>query len=246
VVPLSELSEEKHGKILCYPRFDSEEFRSRLKELRRLDVSSIEFTGRTKIHNLSVLGKGHVSVVLAAYIDREKYALKTRRMDADRQDMIHEAEMLKLANKVGIGPKFYGVTKNFILMEFIEGVNFPEWIKTVRERRIVRKVLKLNLDDCWKLDKAGLDHGELSRAQKHVIVEKERPRIIDFESASITRKTRNITSICQFLFIGSQAAESLRRVFSDISKNKLIEALRSYKVEPTRERLEKIFEVCGL
>lgn len=248
-VPLSELSEEKHGGIICYPRFDGEEFRFRLKELRRLGVSAIEFSGKTRISDLSVLGKGHVSVVVVAYVDRVRYALKIRRVDADRLDMSREVEMLKMANKVGIGPRFYGATKNLILMELVEGVNIPEWVNTVKgrgRRDRVRKVLRLILEDCRRLDKAGLDHGELSRAPKHVIVEGDRPRIIDFESASTTRRAANVTSICQFLFIGSQVAESLRRILPSISRDKLIEALRGYKVEPTRERLKKILEVCSL
>lgn len=248
-VLLSELSEEKHGGIICYPRFDSEEFRFRLKELRRLGISAIEFSGKTKISDLSVLGKGHVSVVVVAYVDQVRYALKIRRVDADRIDMRREVEMLKMANKVGVGPRFYGETKNFILMEIVEGVNIPEWVKMVRgrgRRDRVRKVLRLILEDCWRLDKAGLDHGELSRASKHVIVEGDRPRIIDFESASTTRRATNVTSICQFLFIGSQVAESLRRILPSVSRSKLIEVLRGYKVEPTKERLEKILEVRGL
>jgi len=248
-VPLSELSGEQHGGIICYPRFDNEEFRLRLKELRRLGVSAIEFSGRTKISDLIVLGKGHVSVVVVAYVDRARYALKIRRVDADRPDMSHETEMLKMANKVGVGPKFYGATKNFILMEFVEGVNLPEWVKMVKgrgRRDRVRRVLRSILEDCWKLDKSGLDHGELSRAPKHVIVEGDRPRIIDFESASMTRRATNVTSICQFLFIGSQVAESLTKILPSISRGRLTEALRGYKVEPRRERLQKILEVCGL
>lgn len=248
-VPLSELSGERHGGIICYPKFDSEEFRFRLKELRRLGVSAIDFSGKTKISDLSVLGKGHVSVVVVVYVDRVRYALKIRRVDADRPNMSREAEMLKMANTVGIGPRFHGATKNFILMEFVEGVNLPEWVKMVKgrgRRDRVRKVLRSILEDCWRLDRARLDHGELSRAPKHVIVEGDRPRIIDFESASTTRRATNVTSICQFLFIGSQVAESLTRILPSISRDTLIEALRRYKVEPTRESLEKILEVCSL
>jgi putative serine/threonine protein kinase len=49
--------------------------------------------------------------------------------------MQHEAEMLKKANSVGVGPKLLGVSKNFLLMQFIDGKLLPEWLETCKEKR---------------------------------------------------------------------------------------------------------------
>jgi len=248
-VSLDEIHGEQYGKIICYPKFDIEELKSRLMELRGLKVSRIEFSGQTRIFDLNILGKGHVSIVVVAYANGKRCALKIRRTDADRLDMSHEVEALRAVNAVGIGPTAYGSSKNFILMELIEGVYFPEWLVSVKgkgRKKRVQRVLRMIIEECWKLDKAEIDHGELSRASRHVIVEGDRPRIIDFESASTARRRKNVTSICQFLFIGSKVSRLLRRVLPNVNGERLVDALRFYKVEPTEKGLEKIFETCGL
>ena len=248
-VSLDEISGGQYGKIICYPKFDIEELRSRLRELRGLQVSKIEFSGQTRIFDLNVLGKGHVSIVVVAYTNGKRCALKIRRTDADRMDMSHEAEALRAVNAAGVGSTVYGSSKNFILMELIEGVYFPEWLVSVKgrgRRKMVQRVVRSIIEECWKLDKVRIDHGELSRASRHVIVEGDKPRIIDFESASRARRMKNVTSICQFLFIGSKVSRLLRRVLRNVSREGLVDALRFYKVEPTEKGLEKIFETCGL
>lgn len=45
---------------------------------------------------------------------KRKVALKIRRTDADRSQMYHEADMLKKANSVDVGPKLLDVSENFL------------------------------------------------------------------------------------------------------------------------------------
>ena len=210
-IPLKRLLEKKYVEILCYPRYDLKEAENRLRELKKLGVKALEFAGEKKAFGVYVLGKGYVGIVVAVYTDAGKAALKIRRVDADRAGMQHEAEMLKRANDVGVGPRLLDVTENFLLMEFIEGARLPKWIETLKGRGTkarIHKVLQDVLAQCWRLDRVGLDHGELSQAPKHIIVRaNDTPYIVDFETASINRKVSNVTSICQYLFIGSQLAK---------------------------------------
>lgn len=245
-VSLHKLREQPYASILCYPKVEQSELESRIKELEKLDVEALEFTGRKTAFNVQVLGKGYVGIVVVTYTRTGKAALKIRRMDADRAEMQHEAEMLKLANKVNVGPQLLNVTKNFLLMEFIEGKLLPEWIQqknTVRHRLKTRQVLTDILEQCWRLDQIGLDHGELSRAHEHIIVDKaDKPYILDFETASTNRRVSNVTSISQFLFIGSQIAKELKDKICKINQKELIHILKTYKQQPTRENFEKILE----
>jgi len=182
--------------------------------------------------------------------DEGKAALKIRRLDADRAGMQREAEMLRKANSVGVGPRLLGATENFLLMEFIEGTLLPQWVEVLRgkgTRSRVRRVLRGVLEQCWRLDEAGLDHGELSRAPKHLIIDaNDNPHIVDFETASTTRRVSNVSSVCQYLFLGSQAAKTIKRKLGEISREELIKALRNYKQGCTRENLEEVMGVCGL
>jgi putative serine/threonine protein kinase len=232
-IPIEALGEEPYSIILCYPNPTEEQIKERLMELRRLGVKEVILKGRVEIWGLRVLGKGCVSIVVAAKCGVEEAALKIRRIDANRPNLSQEAELQSLANKVEVGPKLYNHTDNFILMELIRGVNLPEWVKHLKGRGTttnLRRVCRDLLEKCWRLDQSGLDHGELSNLSKHVIVG-DRVEIIDFESASTTRSVRNLTSAAQYLFIGGSVANRIRRILNLTSTSDIIEAIRSYKKE---------------
>jgi putative serine/threonine protein kinase len=249
-VSLKQLLNEKYGKIMCYPKHNLRELKRRIKELKKLGVIAVEFTGDKNAFNVPVLGKGCVGVVVTAITDQGKAALKIRRMDADRTGMQHEAEMLRKANDVDVGPRLLDTTENFLLMEFINGTLLPQWIETLEGKETkhrIQKVLRAILEQCWRLDETGLDHGQLSRAPKHIIIdENDNSYLIDFETASLNRRVSNVTSICQFLFIGSQVAKTIIKKLGEINQEELIKTLKTYKQQRTRENCEKILNKCGL
>lgn len=235
---------------MCYPKYDSKELTKRLEELKRLGIKTLEFSGGKTAFNVPVLGKGCVGIVVAAHTHRGKAALKIRRVDADRAGMQHEAEMLRKANAVRVGPNLLDVTENFLLMEFIEGTLFPKWVETSSgkgTRARTQLVLRNVLEQSWRLDEEGLDHGELSTAPKHILVRmNDEPCIVDFETASVNRRVSNVTSICQYLFLGSHVAKMIKRKLGKIDKAQLIETLRNYKQGRTLENFENILNACKL
>lgn len=245
-VNIENLHEEPYASILCYPRLTSKELQERLLELKKLGIKALEFGGEKEVFGVKVLGKGCVGIVTIAHRGNEKVALKIRRVDADRVKMQNEAALLKKANLLNVGPKFLAVTRNFLLMQFVNGKLLPEWLNKHKQKVVVEKVLRDILEQCWRLDKAGLDHGELSQAPKHIIVnEKSVPFIVDFESASLNRKPSNVTSICQFLFLSGFIAEKTTRIFGKKDKEQILEALRNYKKAGTRESFENLLKVFG-
>ncbi|MEM2875677.1 MAG: RIO1 family regulatory kinase/ATPase, partial [Candidatus Bathyarchaeia archaeon] len=222
--------------LICYPKLDHEEFKKRLVELKELGVYGIEVRGCPLVSGFRVLGKGCVGIVVSALTETGKTALKIRRLDADRINLLREVEMLKIANSVDVGPKLISATKNFILMELIDGVLIHEWLKArSKTKKAVRNVLTNLLEQCFRLDSVGLDHGELSDARKHVIIDgKGHPVIIDFESASNSRRPSNLTSICSFLFLGGFTAKFLSGKLEGFDRDKLINSLKTYKAEQNR------------
>ncbi|NWF86585.1 serine/threonine protein kinase [Candidatus Bathyarchaeota archaeon] len=246
-ISIEKLSKEPYASVICYPKPTETELGKRLKELQKLGIKAIEFRGEKEAFNLPILGKGCVGIVVIAYRNNEKVALKMRRVDADRSGMQHEAKMLRKANSIDVGPKLLGVSSDFLLMEFISGSLLPDWLKKRRGKSLMKNVLREVLEQCWLLDKAGLDHGELSQASKHVIIdENNTPIIVDFETASVNRKPSNVTSICQFLFISGLVAKKTAKTLIIKDVNAIIEVLRRYKNDKTRENFESILKVCGI
>ena len=117
IVSLDGLLQSQLALLLCYPRYDSDEGEWRLRELRSLGVEGLELRGRHRVGGMPVLGKGHVGVVVAARFEGASAALKIRRVDADRESLDAEAENLRIANRVSVGPRLLGVSDNFLLME---------------------------------------------------------------------------------------------------------------------------------
>jgi len=250
-IPLNRLSEEKYARIICYPAYEPGELTKRLYEMRRLGIEAIRFVGDKKIGDVPVLGKGYVGIVVLACTEKGKAALKIRRTDADRETMKHEAEMLQIANSVNVGPRLLGFTQDLLLMELIDGLLLPVWIEKIRRERNaakrIRRVLRDVLEQCRKLDEAGLDHGELSKASKHIMVDHEdKSWILDFETASTMRRASNVTSICQFLFLKGKTAELISEVVGQTPQNMLLLHLKNYKRRPTQKNFKKILDTCTL
>ncbi len=86
VVSVENLDEEPYASVVCYPRSNPAEMQRRIEELQQLGVEALEFSGKTNASNIPVLGKGYVGVVVLAYVNGQKVALKMRRIDADRLD----------------------------------------------------------------------------------------------------------------------------------------------------------------
>jgi len=248
LVPTSKLVKEPYSLILGYPKATKGELTKRHSELKKLGITAVSFQGETILNNIHVLGKGYVGVVVLSKLHKKDVALKIRRIDSSRSEMKSEAKLLKLANKVNVGPKLVDSSKNFIIMEYVEGQKITDWVRELKGRGSAAKlksVVRQVLEDCHTLDTIHLDHGELSYIHKHVIVGKS-PCIIDFESGSTNRRTSNVTSATQSIFIGSALSNIVKNIIKIPNKKKLIGPLKKYKHDQSRENFDEILKMLGL
>ena len=248
-ISIKKFTEEPYSKILGYPNATNRQIKSRINELEKLKIKSICLTGPTTIGNLEILGKGYVGLVVLVKRGNKEVALKIRRTDSQRENMKNESILLKLVNSVSVGPKMIDVSKNFLVMEYIEGKKFSDWIEMLKgsgSAKQLKSTIRNVLEDCYRLDQIGFDHGELSNISKHVIVGKNKVALIDFESSSTKRRPSNVTSITQAFFIGSGIAKHAQKIYKNSSKEKIIYALKSYKQEKTRDNFEKLLKILKL
>ena len=247
-VKISKITEPPYSNIWVYPKGTKAQIKSRIKELMALGVESISFQGKLEIGTISVLGKGYVGIVVLGKIGRKKVAVKIRRNDSPRKNLKKEAELLKIINEYKIGPKLVAFSKNFLVMEYLDGEKIGDWVVDLKKKggsSRLKTIIKKILEDCYRLDRIGLDHGELSNLSKHVIIGK-RITIIDFESSSMNRKVSNVTSATQALCIGSGISKIISHVYRIPKKQKMITVLRRYKQEETRDSFENLLSVLKL
>jgi putative serine/threonine protein kinase len=168
-----------------------------LEQLGQLGVQLVEL-GDTVIHGFRVLGKGTRGIVVAGLHSGRIVAVKFRRCDSPRPSLTREAEMLSLANTVGVGPKLLYASHTILVMEYVDGVPLRKhWL--IDDARLAACVAD-SLAQARKLDTLGLDHGELSRAHAHVYSTPRGATIIDFDSASTGRKAHNYNSLYSYYF----------------------------------------------
>jgi putative serine/threonine protein kinase len=243
---VEDLAKEPYASILCYPHAEPSETERRIDELKELGITSVEFLGDIPIYGIPVLGKGQVGVVIVAIVGGERSALKMHRLDSNRDNFFTEAEMLKYANGAGVGPRFISVSKNFMLSQYIDGGLLADRLSERKEKAIYIATLTDVLEQCRRLDEAGIDHGELSEAHRHLLVDSTgKPFIVDFETASLQRRTSNVTSVCQHLFLGNSVISKLvREVLGEIDKDLFRIALRNYKNEHSEEHFEALLRAC--
>ena len=240
--------ESRVGFLLSYPSADPEIGRVVIEELKELGVSALVPKGRHAIDGVPILGKGHVGIVVAALLGGEEVAVKLRRSDADRVSMAAEGEYLRLANEVSVGPRLLGVSKNVVMMEFVEGRYLVDWVGGLglEDAGPLKGVLVNLMEQTRKLDEVGLDHGELSSARRHVIVSGGVARIVDFESASISRRCSNVTSMAQYLFLNRGMAGGVGGVIPLPERDSLLTALSAYRWWPGKASFRRVLAASGL
>lgn len=173
------------------------------------------FLKNNSLSILRPLSKGWTSIIYLAEKEKggskkkQKFVLKVLREKSNRKDMVkRETENLKLANSVGVGPKFVKSDSkiNVVVMDFVEGPPFGEWLFSGISKAQLSKFIKLLYSQAEALDKIGLDHGQLAGRGKNIIVSKGNPVIIDFEKASSERKIHNVKVLDSFLFRSKNSA----------------------------------------
>lgn len=222
-------------KLICYPFIEKCSTETKIRELKELGVRPC-IGGHVELHGgLRVLGKGTTSIVTFGLINNNVVALKILRCDSNRESLEREAKILQLVNSIDIGPKLISYSKNFLVIEFVRGRTLDELLLNGSFLCISRTLKKL-FSQCFKLDLIGIDHGELSTPKKHIYVYRCNPIIIDFETASFSRRPSNLTAIIGHIFFKKTIiSERLRSLFklNDIELQKLKENLKLYKENPS-------------
>lgn len=172
------------------------------KELKQFNLEIVE-----------KISKGYSSDIFLLKNNKgKKFALKLEKSKSTRTNMVFkESSNLELANSLSIGPKLFAFDEKnkFLVMEFIDGKRFCDWlIEKNSDKKISKKIMINFLNNLFtqakKLDKAGLDHGQLGGKAKNILVRKNLPVIIDFEKSSQVRRTHNAAQIKSLIFFNKE------------------------------------------
>ena len=66
------------------------------------------------------------------------------------------------------------------------------------------------------------------------------------KALALKEEPSNVTSITQAFFIGSGNAKKAQKIYKNPPKEKIIDVLKQYKQEKTRENFEKLLKILKL
>jgi len=217
-------------RAVSYPEPTPTNLKRRLMDLRNVGVEELIFIRRSPGDAVPVLGKGHKGMVVLGRLKGETVAVKILRTDASRDSLKHEAEILRRVNRLGVGPRLLAESQLAIAMGRVGGEPVEGWIADLdgEESEKLRRMLAQVMRDCRRMDEEGIDHGELSRAGRHIMVGPlGRPTIIDFETASSGRRPSNVTSVSGYFLVGGQPCRKVRRML--MLDTPPLAAIKNYK-----------------
>lgn len=175
-----------------------------------------------RIENLEFLAKGKRSKVYAGFLKKKKVAVKI----SNRAKI--EGNWLRLLNKKGIGSRLIKVEKDKLIYEFVDGKRIGDCLKNKDAKIIIKKVLK----QCRILDKLKINKKELVNPYKHILINKNKVIMIDFERCHKVKKGKNVTQFCEYL---------MRNKI--VKRKRLTSLLKKYKVDQNERNFKDILKI---
>lgn len=235
IIRIKSIENENICRILCYPNGGVECCKRRLKMLEKHGILGLVNYGFKSVGGLKVIDIGYSSIVVLSITGEHGLAvLKILRVDSRRASLKHECNIALKASRIGVAPRVYNCSDELLVLEHIDGVTIGRVLELESDINagLIRKWLRAAIYKAYLLDANGIDHGELSRPYKHILISPRGVFIVDYESASTMRKPSNVTSMVSGLFLRSN--KLVVRVKSILGLSKLdlrglVKALREYK-----------------
>ncbi len=151
------------------------------------------------IKNPFKLGEGWRGVIYTGEYRGKKVSLKIAKSLENIEAINKEARILEALKGKKEFPQILERGNGYFVYEFIEGVPF----RNVKDKKVIKEVLKRLIDIARFLDILGINHGELNNIEKNVLVNIKDINIsvylLDFDRGNFSKKTHNVSQLIQVL-----------------------------------------------
>ncbi len=187
------------------------------------------------VKQLSYLARGKRSWVFRGEYRSKECVVKVKRADSEANAPPKEGKVLKLVNKLGIGPQLFLAAKDFAVYQFIKGTYFEDALAKAsksEKKALFRKLFA----QAFVLDQAGLAKEEMLRPLKNALVTPSGKLVlIDFERTHRVNKPHNVTQVCTFAV--KQGIASMKA---------MQHTAKHYKTSPTKANFNALLKDMNL
>lgn len=151
------------------------------------------------VKDIELFARGKRGVISVGTLKGKRVSIKTKRPDSEAEGRIeNEACYLKLLNRHGIGPKLLMFGEGSLVYEFVEGEFILDYLDHANIEK-ARKVILDVFDQMYILDSLGINKEEMHHPLKHILVNDDKPVLLDFERCHPSKKPKNVTQFVQFI-----------------------------------------------
>ncbi len=146
---------------------------------------------RERVEKLEKFSRGWRSSIYRGYWEGELLTFKVASSEEKIYAIRKEGRILECLLGLEAFPQIKLLGKDFIAYSFIDALPFKDY----RGDKVW--VLKSLIKIALFLDSVGINHGELNRIDKNVLVGEGKVYLIDFERGGFSKKTHNFTQLLQ-------------------------------------------------
>ncbi len=158
-------------------------------------LKKIEHSGAKQLKYFS---RGKRSWIFKGKFGNKVCVAKVKRPDSAANSPAKEGKMLKIVNKLGVGPKLLFASNDFVVYEYVPG-RYVEDVLAAATTKAKKQLFRQLFRQAFVLDKAGSSKEEMLRPLKNAIVTpKGKVVMIDFERTHRVKKPHNVTQLCTF------------------------------------------------
>lgn len=190
-------------------------------------------------NSLRILAHGHRGIVYVGRCKEKTIAIKLTGLART------EATWLSRVNDLGLGPRLLYSGESSFAMEFVSGLTISDALRQDGDR--LSAIVASLLDQCWRLDQAGINKSEMGRLHKHVVVSHDIQKLtmLDFERCSYSSRPQNVTQLCQYLS-SNWVAGRLAAGGIHVDVSRVRERASEYKKDPRRTNFRLLTLALGL
>jgi putative serine/threonine protein kinase len=112
-----------------------------------------------------------------------------------------------------------------MLYEFVPGIFLTEFIEKSKKSDIKKVLIKI-FEQMYQMDKLKITKFEMHKPYKHIVINKTKPILLDFERCHKDLSPKNVTQFCQCI---THMEKKLKNKGFKIPKQKIRKLAQKYK-----------------